>query len=208
MSGSRPDGQIEFDADLFDLRRIRRGLLLSAAEFALVKRLVSQDDSYRSLPSGSIAQIFIFLFIRNHDSLPPSRLDKRGASRSSRTLRRDAVGVSMLQRGLSAPTNDVDAHGQVAWSWHPDADAKLATTLTRRTGDGGQKARRTGENAKQPFHPSRGECRDVSAEPVVPAASIFFAGGPWGRPAPGIPRALCLRGQVHQQGSDARCAAR
>jgi hypothetical protein len=29
----------------------------------------------------------------------PSRLDQRGASRSSRTLRRDAVGVSMLQRG-------------------------------------------------------------------------------------------------------------
>jgi hypothetical protein len=23
------------------------------------------------------------------------------------------------------PTNNVDAHGQVAWSWHPDADAKL-----------------------------------------------------------------------------------
>ena len=49
----------------------------------------------------------------------------RGASRSSRTLRRDAVGVSMLQRGLSMPTNDVDAHGQVAWSWHPDADVNL-----------------------------------------------------------------------------------
>jgi hypothetical protein len=41
-------------------------------------------------------------------------------------------------------------------------------------------------------HP-RGECRDVSAEPVVPAACIFFAGGPWVRPAPGIPRALCLK---------------
>jgi len=26
---------------------------------------------------------------------------------------------------LPAPTNDVDAHGQVAWSWHPDADAAL-----------------------------------------------------------------------------------
>jgi hypothetical protein len=58
--------------------------------------------------------------------------------------------------------------------------------------DGGQQARRTGENAKQPFQPSRGECRDVSAEPVVPAACIFFAGGPWARPAPGIPRALSL----------------
>jgi hypothetical protein len=55
----------------------------------------------------------------------------RGASRSSRTLRRDAVGVSMLQRGLSMPTNSVDAHGQVAWSWHPDADVKLVADAQR-----------------------------------------------------------------------------
>jgi hypothetical protein len=61
------------------------------------------------------SKIFFFLFTRNYDYLSPSRLDRRGASRSSRTLRRDAVGVSMLQRGLSAPTNNVDAHGQVAW---------------------------------------------------------------------------------------------
>jgi mannose/fructose/N-acetylgalactosamine-specific phosphotransferase system component IIB len=27
------------------------------------------------------------------------------------------------------PTNDVDAHGQVAWSWHPDADAKSVLML-------------------------------------------------------------------------------
>ena len=90
------------------------------------------------------------------------------------------------------PTNDSDAHGQVAWSWHPDAGVPLATTLTRRAGHGGQQARRTGEIAKQPSKPSRGECRDVSAEPVVPAACILLAGGPWVRPAPGIPRALRL----------------
>jgi len=39
------------------------------------------------------------------------------------------VGVSMLQRGLSAPTNNRDAHGQVAWSWHPDADVTLVMML-------------------------------------------------------------------------------
>ncbi len=44
----------------------------------------------------------------------------------------------------------------------------------RRAGNGGQKARRTGENAKQPLKPSRREGRDVLAEPVVPAACIFF----------------------------------
>jgi hypothetical protein len=57
------------------------------------------------------------------------------------------------------PTNTSDADGQVAWSWHPDADAKFATMLRHRADDGGQKARRTGENAKQPLKPSRGECR-------------------------------------------------
>src|SRR5438270_1220350 len=46
---------------------------------------------------------------------------------------------------------------------------------------------------------SRSSCKtiaqgmpDVSAGPVVPAACIFFAGGPWARPAPGIPCALSL----------------
>ena len=75
---------------------------------------------------------------------------------------------------------------------------------------GGQKARRTGENAKKPLKPSRGECRDVSAEPVVPAACIFFAGGPWGRPAPGIPRALCLKraGPSANLGREKRAARR
>jgi hypothetical protein len=36
------------------------------------------------------------------------------------------------------------------WSWHPDADAKLATVLAHRAGDGGQKARRTGEITYKP----------------------------------------------------------
>ena len=42
-----------------------------------------------------------------------------------------------------------------------------------RADNGGQKARSTGENAKQPFQPLRGECRVFSAEPVVPAACLF-----------------------------------
>ncbi|WP_315798839.1 hypothetical protein [Bradyrhizobium sp. SZCCHNRI3043] len=62
------------------------------------------------------------------------------------------------------PTNDIDAHGQVAWSWHPDADAKLVLMREARSADdGGQKARSTGENAKQPFQPSRGECREAGS---------------------------------------------
>jgi hypothetical protein len=35
------------------------------------------------------------------------------------------------------------------WSWHPDADAKFAWR-SRRAGDGGQKARRTGESTYKP----------------------------------------------------------
>src|SRR3569833_4368133 len=38
--------------------------------------------------------------------------------------------------------------------------------------------------------------------------AFFSAGGPWVRPAPGIPRALCLREGILQQGSDAAIAPR
>jgi hypothetical protein len=79
---------------------------LVVAKIACAKTLIFRADSNRSPPSGRIAQIFVFRFIRKHVYLSPSRLDQRGASRSSRTLRRDAVGVSVLQRGLLiAPTN-------------------------------------------------------------------------------------------------------
>jgi hypothetical protein len=74
---------------------------------------------------------------------------KRGTLRDRNERRaRDAVDVSELQRAIREQTNTTDADGQAVWSWHPDADAKLATTLSRRTGDGGQKARCTGESAE------------------------------------------------------------
>nr|WP_157872553.1 hypothetical protein [Bradyrhizobium sp. ORS 278] len=56
----------------------------------------------------------------------------------------------LLRVGDLARTNGSDAHGQVAWSWHPEAGVTFASALTRRAGNGGQKARSTGENAKQP----------------------------------------------------------
>jgi hypothetical protein len=53
-------------------------------------------------PAQPFAQKYsYFLFSELMITFTPSRLDKRGASRSSRTLRRDAVGVSMLQRGFT-----------------------------------------------------------------------------------------------------------
>jgi hypothetical protein len=59
-------------------------------------------------------------------------------------LGRDAVDVSELQRAIRERTNNTDADGQAVWSWHPDADVKLLRSKLLR-GDGGQKARRTGE---------------------------------------------------------------
>jgi hypothetical protein len=63
---------------------------------------------------------------------------------------RDAVGVSMLQRGFSRADEQLGAHGEIVWFWHPDAGITLATTLTRRADNGGQKARRTRENTYKP----------------------------------------------------------
>src|SRR6185437_149605 len=69
-----------------------------------------------------------------------------------------------------------------------------AFRATNLLGDGGYQARHSRESAKQPLKPSRRECRIAPALPVVTAACFFVAGGPWVRPASGIPRALFLRG--------------
>jgi hypothetical protein len=91
---------------------------------------------------------------------------------------------------ISAPTNDGDAHGQVAWSWHPEAGVTFASALPAPRGQRWPESPAHRGEREEAVKPSHGECRVFSAEPVVPAACIFFAGGPWVRPAPGIPRAL------------------
>jgi hypothetical protein len=45
----------------------------------------------------------------------------------------------------------------------------------------------------------------VPAEPVVTAACYFFAGGPWVRPASGIPCALFLSRAMNLQNSGKSC---
>jgi hypothetical protein len=55
------------------------------------------------------------------------------------------MDVSALQRADSSPTNGAITDGEVVWSRYPDAGINVATTLTRRARDGGQKARRTRE---------------------------------------------------------------
>jgi hypothetical protein len=57
-------------------------------------------------------------------------------------------------------TNDAIADGEVVWSWRPDAGAKFAKTrFARPAGDGGKKARFTGEITYKPLKPLRRECR-------------------------------------------------
>jgi hypothetical protein len=58
------------------------------------------------------------------------------------------VDVQVPQRAVCARTNGMCADGEVAWSWRPDAGVKLAKMLKRLAGDGGKKARFTGEIAK------------------------------------------------------------
>jgi hypothetical protein len=68
----------------------------------------------------------------------PSRPHKRGGSRSSRTLRRDAVdaAVSLDER--------TGADGEGVWSWRPDAGAKVVGHDP--ANDGGKRARSPGRS--------------------------------------------------------------
>src|ERR1700761_682373 len=88
-------------------------------------------------------------------------------------------------------TNDIDAHGQVVWSWHPGADAKfVCSTGARATG-----ARKPvpGESTKQLLKPIAQGRPDAMAMPVVPAPCTFSrTGAMGGGQAPGLPCALCF----------------
>jgi len=70
------------------------------------------------------------------------------------------VGCGMQWTRPCARRAQIVADGQVAWSRSPDAGVKPVDDFT---GDGGYQARHTGESAKQPLTPLRGECRRVSA---------------------------------------------
>jgi|KBSSwiStaDraftv2_1062776.scaffolds.fasta_scaffold323694_3 hypothetical protein len=70
-----------------------------------------------------------------------------------------------------APTNDP---ARTVKSRGPDTPMLVSRVMRlKRMARTVAKSRRTGENAKQPFQPLRGEGRVFSARPVVPAACIF-----------------------------------
>ena len=70
-------------------------------------------------------------------------------------------------------------------------------------GDGGNKRRFTGASTKEPVKPSRGESRNVSAEPVVTMLVCFFILQTRLRVqlAPGFPCALSLERDDEMQNS-------
>jgi hypothetical protein len=124
------------------------------------------------------------------------RLSKRGASRSSRVLcwrcdGREGVAVGSTAHGRTAHSRTAKSRGPGIPVLMPSA-TRLRVVATR-----GQEKPVPGESAKDTVKPSRREGRDVSAKPVVPAACIFSAGGPWGRRAPGLLCALSNFGGDH-----------
>jgi hypothetical protein len=99
----------------------------------------------------------------------PSRASSRGAfrDRHGRWVR-DAMDAGARLTGARF------ADGEVVWSRYPDADIKLATMLSHRAGDGGKKARLTGESTKETVKTiARGMPGD-SGVTVVTTLACFF----------------------------------
>jgi hypothetical protein len=89
----------------------------------------------------------IFPFASDPNQFTDSRrpVPTRGALRTSRNAVRDAVDAAVSGAQIAGRTNDAEAYGQVVSFWPPDAGVKSAR---RRAGDGGKKARFTGESTK------------------------------------------------------------
>src|SRR5216683_2675255 len=97
--------------------------------------------------------------------------EKRGGSRSSRTLGTGCDGRGSVRRANSARTNDVAADGEVVWSWRSDAGAKVVKTLSRLTGDGGNQAMVTGKSTKETVKTiAQGRPDDPPVPVVLPRA--------------------------------------
>src|SRR5882724_8091206 len=96
-----------------------------------------------------------------------------------------------VRRALARRARTFMAYGEVVWSWRRDPGVKLRGKS--HAGDGGKKGRFTGESTKYTVKPSRGEGRDVLAEPVVITLVCSFVLHARLRVqlAPGLPCALC-----------------
>jgi hypothetical protein len=75
------------------------------------------DGQITGLPVQPFAQKYSdVLFTQITSTSTSSRPHKRDVSRSSRTLRRDAMDAAATQRKHFARTNGADANGEVVWS--------------------------------------------------------------------------------------------
>ncbi len=153
-------------------------------------------------------KIISLRFFENHDHLPPSRLIAEGrCARSSRHARRGCGGRERSQRLLTrARTNDLSRtrsrSGLTPRCW---CQQRNAQALSRH---GGQQARRTRATAYKREDTAQG-MPDVRLNLWYLPPAFFSAGGPWVRPSPGIPCALCAvcEGRTDRK-PRASCAAR
>jgi len=131
------------------------------------------------------AKIFLFLKIGKCGLLRPSRAHRRGGSRSSRNVARDAMDAPVAQGECT------EAYGQAVWSCPPDAGVKLVDDFHERRW------------LKSPGHRGEHGAADKTivqgmpgccGVPVVTTLVCFFVLQTrlWVRRAPGIPCALRL----------------
>jgi hypothetical protein len=133
---------------------------------------------FKPSPKNYLSSIFPkFMFL----SLP-SRLDERG-ERVVTNVGRGGDGRALAAGRAAQP--------RTAKSCGPDLPT-LGSSLraTKSAGDGGYQARHSRESTKQPLKPSRRECRLYRPCLWFLPPAYFVAGGPWVRPASGIPCAL------------------
>jgi hypothetical protein len=116
------DRRINLD---FDHRRARRSL---AAHENRMRGKTNFASRFKPIPlSSPSAQNISLSFFPKLVFAADVPCSPRGALRGRHERwARDAVDVSELQRAIRAPANNSDADGQAVWSWHPDADAKVA----------------------------------------------------------------------------------
>ncbi len=151
------------------------------SKFRLIWAVQSRQKKY---PAWQFRKIMIFC------RCPAS--STRGAARSSRSVEVGCDGRAGLQRGHSRGRT---TSARTVKSRGPDTPmpvSSLRRRQRRRVGDGDQKARRTGENAKQPLKPSRREGRIVRLDLWYLPPAFFEQAGHGPQSRSGLPCTLAL----------------
>ena len=138
--------------------------------------------------SSPVAKDFTSVFQKKVYTLRHPASMKRGASRSSRHVRRDCGGRFGDARDHSCGRT---AFWRTAKSCGPDTPTLVSSTQRdERCGRWEQESPVPRESTKDTVKPSRRECRLFRLNLWCLPPAFSFAGGPWVRPASGIPCAL------------------